>query len=235
MGIREFYDSVTFSKRERFGIVSLVIIFFIVLLIKWLQVYQAPKFDQFESALKASADSAMQLALSKVDTNTTKLDSAKSKSTEVEESFSVTKKKPKTKKIETFNIELNGATQEDLERLRGIGPTYAKRIIKFRNLLGGFVRKSQLQEVYGIDSANFHENLKNNVTINKSIVSKININTDSLKHLARHPYISWDLAKQILNYRKRNGDIVAIEELRLDLLNEDIYTKIAPYLKLDDN
>lgn len=130
-------------------------------------------------------------------------------------------------------VDLNNADIEQLKRLKGIGPTYASRIIKFRTLLGGYVRKEQLLEVYGIDSANYRKNLENNVKISISSIQTIDINTDSLKVLAKHPYISWDLAKKILNYRRLNGDFLMKEELRLDLLNEDIYTKIAPYLKVD--
>ena len=52
-------------------------------------------------------------------------------------------------------IELNAADTADLERVRGIGPVFARRIVKFRALIGGFSRKDQLLEVYGIDGDNF--------------------------------------------------------------------------------
>src|SRR4030042_3398931 len=35
-------------------------------------------------------------------------------------------------------LELNDATQADLEYLKGIGPVFAQRICKYRDLLGGF-------------------------------------------------------------------------------------------------
>lgn len=50
------------------------------------------------------------------------------------------------------NINLNTTDSLQLISLKGIGPTFASRIIKYRNKLGGFIYKEQLKEVYGLDS-----------------------------------------------------------------------------------
>lgn len=76
---------------------------------------------------------------------------------------------PKEGKTETLNfqsqtnskttsekllIELNAADTTELKKLDGIGSAYAKRIVKYRDLIGGFVRKEQLLEVYGLTKKN---------------------------------------------------------------------------------
>lgn len=51
-----------------------------------------------------------------------------------------------------FQVELNSTDSIELIKIKGIGPVFASRIMKYRDLLGGYVSISQLQEVYGIDS-----------------------------------------------------------------------------------
>lgn len=47
-------------------------------------------------------------------------------------------------------IELNTATEQELQSVRGIGPVLSGRIVKYRAIRHGFTSKSQLKEVYGI-------------------------------------------------------------------------------------
>lgn len=47
-------------------------------------------------------------------------------------------------------IDINQASSADLEKLDGIGPTLAERIVKFRTKVGRFTRLDQLQDVDGI-------------------------------------------------------------------------------------
>ena len=61
-------------------------------------------------------------------------------------------RKPEIKEIKKrVLVDLNSADSITLLTLYGIGPSFARRIIKYRNLLGGFYNKSQLLEVYGFD------------------------------------------------------------------------------------
>ena len=52
-------------------------------------------------------------------------------------------------------LEINGADSVELTKLYGIGPAFASRIMKYRNLLGGFYALGQLKEVYGINDSIF--------------------------------------------------------------------------------
>ena len=63
-----------------------------------------------------------------------------------------------------FTIEVNSATQEDYERLYGIGKVYAERIVKFRDKLGGFYSINQIKDVFGIEDSTFQK-FKKNLTL----------------------------------------------------------------------
>jgi len=47
-------------------------------------------------------------------------------------------------------LNLNAATAEQLQRLPGVGPSLAKRIVDFREKKGGFKRSEELLAVPGI-------------------------------------------------------------------------------------
>lgn len=125
--------------------------------------------------------------------------------------------------------DLNKANAEELQKVRGIGPAFSKRIIKFRSALGGFYDLRQLNEVYGLKPETIEEIVKHfEIT---SEVEKFNINSDSAKVLASHPYISYDLAWVMINYRKVHGDFESGEELKkVKALDDSTFIKLKPYL-----
>ena len=51
---------------------------------------------------------------------------------------------------EGFPIDLNRASEKDLTRLKGIGPTRARQIIALRDSLGGFHTSEELLQIKGI-------------------------------------------------------------------------------------
>ena len=124
-------------------------------------------------------------------------------------------------------IEINTADSLLLVELKGVGPAYAKRILKYRSLLGGFTRVDQLKEVYGMTNELF-ELICSQITLNPNAISKFNINSVDFKTLNKHPYVSYEITKQIMNYRKQNK----ITEYNLmDMLqDEETVNKLKPYL-----
>lgn len=128
-------------------------------------------------------------------------------------------------------FELNAADTLDLQRLRGIGPSYSRRIYNYGKKLGGYVKIEQLKEVYGM-----------NDTLYKSIIpflivkpnpSKININTSTIKQLNAHPYIDFFQAKAIIILREDIKGIKSLEDIRqINLIDQTTYEKLLPYIEL---
>ena len=137
--------------------------------------------------------------------------------------------KEKVEKAVTIN--LNTADTTQLKRLQGVGSTFAARIIKYRDLLGGFVDTSQYAEVYGLPSEVILSLQHPTVTLDTVGVRKINLNTADEKLLAAHPYISFKIAKAIVEHRKNYGAYTKIEDVKeVYLIDEDLFAKIARYL-----
>ena len=103
--------------------------------------------------------------------------------------------------IDIPKLELNRADSAALVALRGIGPYYARKILNYRERLGGFVDAAQLLEIDGIDAdrlAGFSED----VTVDAKKIRKIDLWHASDTVLARHPYIGAKGARSVLRYRQ---------------------------------
>lgn len=132
-------------------------------------------------------------------------------------------------------IELNSTDSIELQSLRGIGPVFASRIVRFRDNLGGFHSVLQLLDVYGMDQDRF-DGIKEQVVVDTSLLKKIRINVADFEALRRHSYISSKQANAIVHYRKQHGDFKSLEDLlEIHLIDEEILRKIAPYLKFTDD
>jgi competence protein ComEA len=131
---------------------------------------------------------------------------------------------------QTLLIELNATDSIELQELRGIGPVFASRIVRFRDLLGGFHHKQQLLEVYGMDAERYQQ-IEKHVYADSSMVVKIDINHADYATLSKHPWISARQARLIINYRQQHGPYRKAEDLLgIDLINEEFLRKIVPYL-----
>lgn len=104
------------------------------------------------------------------------------------------------------NVELNRCDSAALDMLPGIGPVLSARIIKYRNLLGGYADIKQLLEVYGLPPETFAK-ISQRVTADTTLLVKININSSDYRELVRHPYLSPAEVSTILKYRERIGRI----------------------------
>jgi competence protein ComEA len=128
-------------------------------------------------------------------------------------------------------IEINTADSAKLTELKGIGPSYAARIVSYRKQLGGFVNKEQLKDIYGIDSAKYNELVKQ-ITVDPKKITRIDINKATVDDLRRFPYLVFKQMNAIVEYRKQHGNYQSVNDLRdIALLNDEILRKIAPYLK----
>lgn len=126
-------------------------------------------------------------------------------------------------------IELNTADSILLKQLPGIGDKLSKRIVKYRDLLGGFCSVSQLKEVYGLSEQTISQ-ITDKVTVDVSKVKKLDLNFAEINELSRHPYLSKDLARLIVRFRSKNGSIRDLDILRDSMiLNIDDYNRLKPY------
>lgn len=130
----------------------------------------------------------------------------------------------------TFAVDINRCDTAELIRLPGIGPVLSVRIIKYRQLLGGFVNKEQLREVYGLPPETF-ETIKDMITVDSLCISRIEINKADYKILARMPYLTRSEVNYILKYRELEGRIGSIEDL-IDnkIIGEETARKVKPYM-----
>lgn len=127
-------------------------------------------------------------------------------------------------------IDINEADTSALVALPGIGSKLANRIIAFRNKLGGFYNIDQVGETFALPDSTFQK-IKSRLVINNSDVKKININKASLDEMKTHPYIRYNIANVILQYRNIHGDFAAVYDLKkIMIITDDIFNKASPYL-----
>lgn len=130
----------------------------------------------------------------------------------------------------SFTVELNTADETALMKLNGIGPAFSRRIVNFRNALGGFFSVEQLKEVYGFPDSTYRQ-LKDKLIADPQKVKRLNVNTATEEELSRHSYIGRKIAANIIKLRNNIKSFKEIEELRqVPLINDEKYRKIAPYL-----
>ncbi|BBE19282.1 glutamate synthase [NADPH] large chain [Aquipluma nitroreducens] len=129
----------------------------------------------------------------------------------------------------TTAIEINSTDSIQLKQMPGIGSVLSKRIVKYRDLLGGFYSISQLKEVYGLTEQTISL-FESKITVDISKIKKLDVNFADLNELSRHPYLKKDLASKIVKYRTKHGSFRDLTILRDSMiLNIDEYNRIKPY------
>ncbi|KPK86324.1 MAG: hypothetical protein AMS27_05335 [Bacteroides sp. SM23_62_1] len=140
---------------------------------------------------------------------------------------------PEKESAESSPIPLNLSDSADLVKIKGLGPVLSGRIVKYRNLLGGYVRKEQLLEVYGLTAQRFNE-IKEAVYIDTVNIIPIFLNKIDAQSLAGHPYLNTYQLRALIRYREMNGKFERIDEITENqLLPGETFEKIKPYLKIE--
>ncbi len=147
-------------------------------------------------------------------------------------------KYPDTEKSKTYDkpkyiiatVEVNSADTSAFIALPGIGSKLAARIIAFRDKLGGFYKIEQVAETYGLPDSTFQK-IKTKLVITSSNVKKLNINTASVDELKTHPYLRYNIANAIVQYRAQHGNFSAVSDVKkIMMITDEIYNKVAAYL-----
>lgn len=129
-------------------------------------------------------------------------------------------------------VDLNRATVDELVQLRGIGRTFALRILEHRERLGGFSSLNQLKEVYGLPDSTLHS-ITPFLRLISSPQRKIKINTATIEDLS-HPYLIRKQAEVIIRYRINHGAFKNMEDVKkVGVLSENVAEKLKPYIIFD--
>ena len=130
-------------------------------------------------------------------------------------------------------VELNTADTTILKKVPGIGSTFARRIIKYRELLGGFYSVSQLHEVYGIDEERYNT-MKSWFSADLSLICQLIVNKVSMNDLQKHPYINYRQARIIGQLRKQKGKLTGWENFQLlEEFTDADRERLTPYLSFE--
>lgn len=145
--------------------------------------------------------------------------------------------RPAKRKVSYVSMEvvadLNLATEESLQQISGIGPVLSKRIIAFRNSLGGFLVTEQLLDVYGLKPEIANRAMRVFKVLSIPEIKKIPLNTATSEELASLVYINYRLAKQIVHYRSSIGGFDSIAQLtKFEDFPADRISRIKLYLSL---
>lgn len=133
---------------------------------------------------------------------------------------------PRTWQRGRLHVDLNTADSASLDSLPGIGPYFAKKIIRYRQRLGFYVDIRQLLEIEGFGEERYL-GLKDAVYL--SDVQPLDIATADSLFMARHPYIGPYRCRAIRHYVVFSGsDSVSMDEI---LKRKVIVSDKSEYLK----
>ncbi len=127
-------------------------------------------------------------------------------------------------------LEVNKATEEEIEALPGIGAFSARRIMDYRGRLGGFISVAQIGETPGLVDSIFGK-VAPFLRVDSSKVFKREINRATKPEELRHPYLNYDAAKRVLAYRKQHGPFRSPADLaKMQSLKPNEVKLMLPYL-----
>ncbi len=132
--------------------------------------------------------------------------------------------------------DLNTASFEDLVEVESLDPAIAKRIIEYRKKLGGFLDDRQLYDVYGISNEQVRQLQSVFTVLTKPDIKPVNVNSASASDLSTVPFITFQIAREILNYRLLHTEINDLDELlKIEGITPYKLDRIKLYLSTNQN
>jgi len=123
-------------------------------------------------------------------------------------------------------IEINTADSAAWASLPGIGKVLSKRIVHYRQRLGGFRSVEDLRKVYGLADS-VYTKLLPYLRMMESEKGKPNLNTVTPLRLAQIGGIEQEIAEAIVVYRQQNGPFENFNGLRhLVFINDSLLAKL---------
>ena len=140
---------------------------------------------------------------------------------------------PDTKRPEAYlpklkpgaTIDLNTADTTLLKRVPGIGSSFARRIVKYRELLGGYYVVEQLQEVYGMDRERY-DAIYPYFTVGTA-VRPLTLTIDSISY---HPYLSWRHKRALRRLLEAEQPLDWSHLMATGDFTRDDSLRLAPYM-----
>jgi competence protein ComEA len=137
-----------------------------------------------------------------------------------------------SKKTNHNVIDVNKASLTDFLELRGIGTTFAVRILQRRKALGGFIRIAQIKEVFGMSDSTYHKILPQ-LRLSDTQLQKILINQVKATEI-QHPYLTRKQAEILIRYRLNHGSYTELNDVRRSrILPDTVLERVAPYLSFE--
>jgi len=145
---------------------------------------------------------------------------------------SFAEKKSYPNKYAVQQVDINVADTTAFIALRGIGSKLSKRIIAFREKLGGFYSVDQIAETYNLPDSTF-QNIKKYLVLTSKAIKKININAATVDEMRAHPYINYNIANAIYQYRQQHGSFNSVDDIRkIMTINDEFFNKTSPYFSV---
>lgn len=140
---------------------------------------------------------------------------------------------PESKRAEAYlpklkpgaTIDLNSADTTLLKRVPGIGSSFARRIVKYRDLLGGYYVVEQLQEVYGMDRERY-DAIHSYFTVGTA-VRPLTLTIDSISY---HPYLSWRHKRTLRRLLEEEQPLDWSHLMATGDFTRDDSLRLAPYM-----
>ncbi|MBR1765457.1 MAG: helix-hairpin-helix domain-containing protein [Bacteroidales bacterium] len=127
-------------------------------------------------------------------------------------------------------VDLNTADTTTLMLLHGIGPAFARRIVRYRDRLGGFTSADQLLEVYGF-TPQLLGHIAPHLRIGDTSLVRMAVNSVGLKQFIRHPYVDYYFARDLVNLRANGVTFDSPDDLRaIPSCSDTMLRRLLPYL-----
>ncbi|MFM8492339.1 MAG: ComEA family DNA-binding protein [Bacteroidota bacterium] len=129
--------------------------------------------------------------------------------------------------------DLNRSDSAEWDALPGVGPATARRIVEYRERLGGYLHVAQLLEIYGMDSARYESILPFVTLKDRASIRRISLNQCSESELAEHPYAGRTLARRLMAFRERHGSLPppdSLLKIKLYGVDSGKLSRLLPYL-----
>lgn len=123
-------------------------------------------------------------------------------------------------------LDLNTVDTLLLKRVPGIGSWRARRIVQFRDYLGGYSRVGQLLEIDGMP-----DSVLRWFVIHTPVYKRLNLNLATVDEMAAHPYLTYRQARVILRHKKKHGPLRSLNQLSLYReFSKDTLEWLEPYV-----